>query len=211
MARYTKAVCRLCRREGRKLLLKGQRCFGPKCALEKREHAPGQHGTSRRRPRKPSDYAIQLREKQRARRTYGVLERQFRRYFRAAERSRGITGEELLRQLELRLDNVVFRAGLAASRAQARQLVRHRHFSVNGRIVDIPSYPCREGDVVEVREKSRSAPPVLAAMAGGGSKAPLSWLTCDPEAFIARVVASPRREEIDTQINEQLIVEFYSR
>lgn len=182
--------------------------------MEKREHVPGQHGADprrRRRPRKPSDFAIQLREKQKARRAYGVLERQFRRYFAGAERSRGITGEELLRRLELRLDNVVFRAGFASSRSQGRQFVRHRHISVNGRPVDIPSYGCREGDVVQVRESSRSMAPLLEAISGAGSRQPMSWLEADAETFTARVVGAPQRAEIDTQVNEQLIVEFYSR
>jgi small subunit ribosomal protein S4 len=212
MARYKDAVCRLCRREGGKLFLKGQRCYGPKCSVTKREYVPGQHGANpRRRPRKPSDFAIQLRQKQRARWIYGVLERQFRRYFTAAERARGITGEELLRRLEMRLDNVILRAGFASSHAQGRQVVRHRHVAVNGRVVDIPSYACRVGDLVEIREKSRSNTKVLESLSGAGSRAPLSWLEVTPETFSIRIVAAPRREDIDTDVNEQLIVEFYSR
>ncbi len=214
MARYTKAVCRLCRREGRKLFLKGAKCYSGKCTFEKKPHSPGQHGNESgrrgRRPHKPSDYALQLREKQKARRIFGTLERQFRRYVHSALRARGISGEELLRRLELRLDNVVFRGGLAASRAQARQLVRHRHFMVNGRTVDIPSYQCKVGDVVQVREKSRTKPPIVEA-AGIGPRSTLTWLESNPERLMVTVRDLPPREEMEGAIDEQVIVEYYSR
>ncbi len=209
MARYTQASCRLCRREGQKLFLKGQRCYGPKCAIEKKGYAPGMHVEGMRR-RKPSDYGIQLREKQKARRIYGVLERQFVRYFKMANRAPGITGENLLRLLEMRLDNVIYRAGFATSRAEARQLVRHRHFLLNGRIVDIPSYQVRPGDVIQVKPKSHQATPILQATATA-PPSPANWLEVDTQNFTARVVAVPNREDIDTRIDEQLIVEYYSR
>jgi len=209
LARYTQASCRLCRREGQKLFLKGQRCYSPKCAMEKKGYAPGMHVEGMRR-RKPSDYGIQLREKQKARRIYGVLERQFVRYFKNASRAPGITGENLLQLLEMRLDNVIYRAGFATSRAEARQLIRHRHFLLNGRIVDIPSYQVRPGDVIQVKPKSHQATPILQATATA-PPAPAKWLEVDTQNFTARVVAVPNREDIDTRIEEQLIVEYYSR
>jgi small subunit ribosomal protein S4 len=209
MARYTQAQCRLCRREGQKLFLKGARCYGPKCSVDKKGYAPGMHVDTMRR-RKPSDYGIQLREKQKARRIYGVLERQFRRYFREATRTPGITGENLLRLLELRLDNVVYRSGFASSRPEARQLVRHRHFTVNGRVVDVPSYQVRPGDVIQVRPKSHQATPILQATATA-PPAPANWLDVDTQNFTARVIGVPNREDIDSRVEEQLIVEFYSR
>jgi len=208
MARYTGAVCRICRREGMKLYLKGERCYTPKCGVERRGYPPGMHGQSRR---KMSDYGLQLREKQKMRRIYGVLERPFRRYFKAAERSRGVTGDALLQHLERRLDNVIFRLGLASSRAQARQMVAHRHLTVNGRRVSIPSHQVRVGDVMEVVAVSRQSPLVLNAMAQTGGRRIPSWLEFNPSEMRARVVSLPSREDIDTPVQEQLIVEYYSR
>jgi len=208
MARYTGPVCRLCRREGVKLHLKGERCLSEKCPVSRRTEPPGERGHRRR---KQSEYGRQLREKQKARRTYGVLERQFRRYFREAARREGVTGEELLEILERRLDNVVFRIGLAESRAEARQAVRHGHFSVNGRKVDIPSYQVDEGDVVAVRERSRNRARIkeLAEIAKGRSVP--DWLGVDLDKLEARVLRRPRREDIDADVEEHLIVELYSR
>jgi small subunit ribosomal protein S4 len=213
MARYTGPVCRLCRRESQKLYLKGARCYGPKCALEKRQQPPGDVSTRGRRgsrPRKPSEYALQLREKQKCRRIYGVFEKQFRRYVRAAQRQRGVTGEVLLRELECRLDNVLYRAGLAPSRSGARQAVRHRHIAVNGRVVDIPSYSVRPGDTVEIREKSRSKKPFAEALSGSTGAVP-PWLEPDLGQLRTTVKAFPKREEIDSDVNEALIVEYYAR
>ncbi|MGQ9732949.1 MAG: 30S ribosomal protein S4 [Candidatus Zipacnadales bacterium] len=216
MARYTKAVCRLCRREGQKLYLKGMRCYGPKCGFERRQEPPGAgsggtQGGRKGRVQKPSDYALQLRAKQKCRRIYGVLERQFRRYIAEAQRQRGLTGEVLLQQLETRLDNVVYRVGLAPSRAAARQAVRHRHIAVNGRVVDIPSYQVKEGDVIEVRERSRSKRPFVEAKeAAGGSRVP-QWLQVDWDQWRATVTGVPSRDQIDTDVNEALIVEYYAR
>lgn len=209
MARYTEAVCRLCRREGAKLYLKGERCYTEKCAVDRRSYAPGQHGQARRG--KPSEYGIQLREKQKARRIYGVLENQFRRYFREADRRKGITGENLLQILESRIDNVVYRMGFALSRAEARQLVRHGHFSVNGRKVSIPSYLVRPGDVIAVRETSKDKgrfKDLAELMRGQGT---VDWIEVDREALSGRVLRLPTREEIDVPITEHLIVELYSR
>ncbi len=213
MARYKDAVCKLCRREGEKLYLKGQRCHGAKCAWERKPHPPGQAGEEsfRSRPRKPSEYALQLREKQKCRHIYGVLERQFRRYVSRAMRVKGVTGEMLLRLLETRMDNAVYRAGMAASRPQARQLVRHRHFTVNGRVVDIPSYSVRVGDEIEVRPASRKQPPFVEALNAAGGRTAPSWMSVDWDQFRARVEAEPTRADIDTRISEQVIVEFYSR
>lgn len=208
MARYTGAVCRICRREGMKLYLKGERCYTPKCGVERRGYPPGMHGQSRR---KMSDYGLQLREKQKTRRIYGILERPFRRYFKAAERSRGVTGDALLQHLERRLDNVVFRLGLASSRAQARQMVAHRHFTVNGRRVSIPSHQVRVGDIVEVVPASRQSPLILNAMAQTGGRRIPSWLEFNPGEMRARVISLPPREDIDTPVQEQLVVEYYSR
>lgn len=208
MARYTGSVCRLCRREGAKLFLKGDRCYGPKCSLGKRATPPGEHGQARQR--KQSEYALQLREKQKARRAYGVLEKQFHRYFDKAERMSGITGENLLAALERRLDNVVYRLGLAASRAQARQIVRHGHIRVNGRKITIPSYLVDVNDVITVRERSADAAHFKALREGTGRVTP-KWLTMDAENLKGTVVAMPQREDIDLTIQEHLIVELYSR
>lgn len=207
MARYTDAVCRLCRREGVKLYLKGEKCYSDKCPVVKRATPPGQHGVSRR---KQSEYALQLREKQKARRFYGVLEKQFERYFTMATRKKGVTGEVLLQTLERRLDNVVYRLGFAASRAEARQLVKHSHIEVNGRKVNIPSYLVREGDVVAVRESSRDHKRVKELTAAGTRTIP-AWLTVEAEAMRGTVVRMPSREEIDAPVQEHLIVELYSR
>lgn len=209
MARYTGPVCRLCRREGQKLFLKGERCLGPKCAIERRRYAPGQHGQAR--GRKPSEYGLQLREKQKARRTYGVLERQFRKHFGEASRLPGMTGENLLRILELRLDNLVYRLGLGDSRAQARQIVRHGHIMVNGRKTNIPSYIAKVGDVISVRPESKSREYFQARAQILGSRQVLDWLSLDVPTMTGRVISVPRRDQIDTRLSEQLIVEFYSR
>ncbi len=212
MARYTDAVCKLCRREGMKLFLKGERCFTPKCAIERRNYPPGQHGPTRRSRRKVSDFGRQLREKQKVRRIYGVYERQFRRYFRQAVKAKGMTGEALLQLLERRLDNVVYRIGLASSRAQARQLVTHGHIMVNGHKVDIASYSVRPGDVIQVNDTSRKKGYFKdLAEEFGKRQTPPKWLSVDPEKMSATVVALPEREDIDITINEQLIVEYYSR
>ena len=210
MARYIGPVCRLCRREGMKLFLKGERCHSEKCAIERRNFPPGQHGHDRRR--RIIGYGLQLREKQKARRIYGVLERQFRRYYEKAARMKGITGENLLALLERRLDNTVYRLGFGTSRAQARQLVRHGHILVNGRKVNIPSYQVKENDVIEVKEKSRKNPTILAAHEATAHQPTPSWLEVDREALKGRVIGSPKREElVQIQLNEQLIVELYSK
>ncbi|HBQ94758.1 MAG TPA: 30S ribosomal protein S4 [Sulfobacillus sp.] len=207
MARYTGPVCRLCRREGVKLYLKGDKCFTDKCPVMRRPYAPGQHGQGRR---KLSEYGVQLREKQKARRTYGIMEGQFSRYFGKASAKKGVTGELLFQLLERRLDNVVYRMGFASSRAEARQLVRHNHFAVNGRRVNIPSYSVKPGDVVEVREVSRQKPRFKALM-----EAPLrtipAWLDVQRDQWRGAVVIMPNRDEIDTPVQEQLIIEWYSR
>jgi small subunit ribosomal protein S4 len=209
MARYAGAVCRLCRREGMKLFLKGERCYTEKCAIEKRNFAPGQHGKSRRP--KVIGYGVQLREKQKVKRIYGVLEDQFRRYFEQAERLKGITGEVLLQLLERRLDNVAYRLGFATSRPQARQLVRHGHFVVNGRKVNIPSFLVKAGDVVTVREASRKNQTIQHAMEEVKGRGVPEWLQIDGEAFSAHVVSLPTREQINLPVQEQLIVELYSK
>jgi small subunit ribosomal protein S4 len=208
MAVYSGPVCRLCRRDGVKLFLKGERCYTSKCAIERRKYAPGQHG---QRQRKLADYGIQLREKQKLKRIYRVLERQFRSYFREAVRRKGVTGEILLQLLELRLDNAAYRLGFGLSRRQARQLVNHGHFLVNGKKVNIPSYQLRPGDVVAVAEKSRQAGAITEALAATGGRRVPEWLILDREAMSGQVTAVPTREQIDTQVNEALIVEFYSR
>jgi small subunit ribosomal protein S4 len=208
MARYTDAVCRLCRREGVKLFLKGDRCFTPKCAVERRPYPPGPQPTRRR---KVSEYSLQLREKQKARHIYGVLERQFRRHFFEAERRQGQTGENLLRILETRLDNVIYRLGFADSRPQARQLVTHGHFDLNGRKTDIPSAMVKPGDVLTVRTSSRQMDHFKTAMEQIARKTIPAWLTADAPNFAGRVLAAPQRTDIDSQLQEQLIVEFYSR
>jgi len=211
MARYTKAVCKLCRREGDKLFLKGERCFSSKCALERRAYAPGSHGRQRKFRRKQSDYAVQLREKQKARRIYGVLERQFRRYYRLALRRPGQTGQVLLQILERRLDNVVYRMGFADSRAQARQLVLHGHFDVNGRKTNIPSFLVKQGDVIVVRDRSRNLEYFKVRKEELAQKRPPSWLTTNDATLQGQVLSLPDRKDIDVSLNEQLIVEYYSR
>ncbi len=211
MARYTDAVCKLCRREGEKLFLKGERCFSPKCAIERRPYIPGQHGKKGTFRRKMSDFGIQLREKQKARRIYGVLERQFRKYFEEAQRTPGLTGENLLATLERRLDNVVYRLGFADSRPQARQVVNHGHVYVNGRKLDIASALVSEGDVITVRPHSRENEYFKIMAETLGSKAVPSWLTVNAGEMSGRITAMPGRGDIDTTINEQLIVEYYSR
>ncbi len=210
MARYAGPVCRLCRREGMKLFLKGERCYAEKCAIEKRNVPPGQQGR-RRRPSKVMGYGSQLREKQKVKRTYGVLENQFRRYFAAAERQRGITGETLLQLLERRLDNVVYRLGLATSRPQARQLVRHGHVRVNGRRADIPSLSLKAGDAVSVRQRSAKQPAILYAMEEVKGRGIPDWLEFDASTMTGRVAALPTREQINLPVQEQLIVELYSK
>jgi len=209
MARYIGPVCRLCRREAMKLFLKGERCYTEKCAIEKRNFPPGQHGKTRKA--KLAGYGLQLREKQKVKRIYGVLEDQFRRYFEQAERTRGITGETLLQLLERRLDNVTYRLGFATSRAQARQLVRHGHLSVNGRKVDIPSFSVKPGDIVAIRESSRKAPAVLHALEEVKGRGVPEWLQFDAEAMSAKVGSIPTREQINLPVQEQLIVELYSK
>jgi len=208
VARYSDPVCRLCRREGMKLFLKGDRCFKDKCAIERRNYAPGQHG---RRRSKVLGYGLQLREKQKVKRIYGVLERQFRLYFKEAARRQGITGDNLLRQLESRLDNVVYSLGFASSRAQARQLVRHGHIEVNEKKLNIPSYQVRKGDLIQVREKSRKNDQVRQAVETASGRGIPSWLQLEPEQFRGRVVEIPKRDEIRLPIQEQLIVELYSK
>ena len=209
MARYTGPVCRLCRREGQKLFLKGERCLGPKCAIERRRYAPGQHGQAR--SRKPSEYGLQLREKQKARRTYGVLERQFRKHFSEAQKLPGMTGENLLRVLEMRLDNLIYRLGFADSRPQARQIVRHGHFMVNGRKTNIPSFRAKIGDVITVRPESRNREYFQARAQILSTRQVPDWVVIDVPTQTARVVSAPRRDQIDTRLSEQLIVEYYSR
>ncbi len=211
MARYLGSVCALCRREGEKLYLKGERCYTPKCAIEKRKYAPGQHGPTGSFRRKISDYATQLREKQKARRIYGVLERQFRRYFAEASKSTGVTGPTLLQFLERRMDNVVFRLGFASSRKQARQLVLHEHFLVNGKAVNVPSYLLKPGDTLTVTENSRKSAYFQAIAKDLTKKAVPAWLSLDAGNFSASVVNLPSRQQIEVPLKEQLIVEYYSR
>jgi small subunit ribosomal protein S4 len=208
MARYTASVCRLCRREGAKLYLKGSRCYSKKCAFERRPTPPGQHGVRRR---KVGDFGLQLREKQKVRRTYSVLERQFKNYFDAAEARPGVTGENLLRLLELRLDNAVYRMGFATSRAASRQLVCHGHFSVNGRPTNVPSYQLKSGDRVEVRESHREREPFKVAKETLRSHQPPEWLSIDAAKLAGSVLDQPRRDQMPLDLNEQLVVEFYSR
>jgi small subunit ribosomal protein S4 len=209
VARYTGSVCRLCRREGTKLFLKGERCFSDKCSLEKRAYPPGEHTRSRRL--RLIGYGLQLREKQKLRRIYGVLEQQFRRYFEKAERTRGVTGENLLSLLERRLDNVIFRLGLASSRAQARQLVRHGHILVNGKKVNIPSYLVKKGDNISVREKSKKLDAVISASQLTKNRPVPKWLTVDYDKLVGKMTEFPSREDIDFPVQEQLIVELYSK
>jgi small subunit ribosomal protein S4 len=210
MARYREAVCRICRREGGQLFLKGQKCYGPKCTVQKKPYPPGQGGEQRAQRRRPSDYGMQLREKQKMRAIYGLLEGQFRRYITTAVRAGGVTGEVLLQLLERRLDNVVYRSGLGASRSEARQLVTHGHFTVNGRLTNIPSYQVRAGDVIKVKDASKSAGPFKELKAAGGKPIP-EWLGVEYENQAVTVNAIPTREQIDTAVDEQQVVEFYSR
>ncbi|MDH7569207.1 MAG: 30S ribosomal protein S4 [Armatimonadota bacterium] len=210
MSRYVGPVCRMCRREGEKLFLKGTKCYGPKCSVESHAYPPGQHGKEQTR-RKVQGYGLQLREKQKLRRIYGVLESQFRAYFAEAARKKGVTGEVLLRLLEQRLDNVVYRLGFASSRREARQLVTHRHFSVNGRTVNVPSYLVRAGDVIAVRDGSKEEPPIVSAVQAARGRRTPQWLEVDAENLRGKVLWLPSREEIDTDVQESLIVEFYSR
>lgn len=208
MARHTNPVCKLCRREGMKLFLKGDRCFTVKCAVEKRNYPPGEHGQRRS---KPSEYGLQLREKQKMKRIYGVLEAQFRTYFEMAARQKGVTGENLVRLLEQRLDNIVHRLGFASSRAQARVLVRHGHFRVNGRRVTIPSVLLKAGDVVEVQPKSRELTEIAGALEGAKKRRVPAWLEIDAGNFKATVRTLPSKEEMAIPVQEQLVVALYSK
>jgi len=209
VAVYRGPVCRLCRREHEKLFLKGERCFTEKCAIERRNVVPGQHGMLRRRA--ASEYGLQLREKQKTKRTYGTLEKQFRRYFEEAANSKGVTGEALLQLLEVRLDNIVYRLGFAPNRNLARQLVRHGHFTVNGRKASIPSIRLRVGDVVEVSEASRNLAAIQGALAGASRRPEVEWLSVDKVKLAGRILSTPVRAQIPTPVNEQLIVELYSK
>lgn len=208
MARYSGSVCRLCRREGTKLFLKGDRCYSDKCSVERRNYAPGQHGQRRS---KLSPFAVQLREKQKVRRMYGILEKQFRSYFEKADRQRGVTGENLLTLLERRLDNMVYRFGFASSRNEARMLVRQNHFLVNNKRVNIPSYLTNPGDMIEVKEKSRNVTRIQEAMEAVAQRGVPSWLELDKNRFVGTIKALPMREELTMPIQEQLIVELYSK
>lgn len=207
MAKYRGPVCRLCRREGEKLFLKGERCFTSKCSVERREGGPGQHGRGRQQF---SDYKVQLRAKQKVRRSYGIMEKKFREYFQKAAKTKGVTGTELLINLERRLDNVVHRLGFGSSRAHARQVVSHGHVRVNGKRVNIPSYAVSVGDVIEIRDKSRKDVTITGAMASGESRVP-EWLTLEREAYRGTVLAMPTREQMPQSYQEQLIVELYSK
>lgn len=209
MATYHGARCRLCRRQGVKLFLKGQRCSTDKCAIERRAYGPGQHGQRRRR--KPSDYGIQLKEKQKAKAIYGILERQFKNYYKEADRQKGVTGENLMRLLERRLDNIVYRLGFAQSRSAARELVVHGHIEVNGRKVDIPSCLVKLGDEIIVRERSQSNLEIRMSVDAKSGVGTVDWLELDPRKFMGRVLELPSREQIPSPVNEQLIVNFYSR
>ncbi len=209
MARYRGSVCRLCRREGEKLYLKGSRCYSEKCAIERRNFPPGQHGFGMRR--KISDYGVQLREKQKVKRIYGLLEKQFHGYYVKATRQLGVTGENLLVLLESRLDNTVYRLGFAPSRKSARQLVRHRHFMVNGRITDIPSYQLKPGDVIKVREKSKSLDIIHMALRDSERMVDLPWLSLNKANLEGQITERPKREDIPLTVKEQLIVELYSK
>ena len=208
MARYTDAVCKLCRREGQKLFLKGDRCYTGKCAVERRSYAPGQHGQGRK---KPSEYSLQLRAKQTARRYYGLSESQFHKYFDMAERVTGVTGENLLRFCESRLDNVVYLLGWGASRAEARQLVCHGHFQVNGKKADIPSILLRPGDSLSIKEKSRDSEKIKQVLESGNARPVPAWLERGNESYEGKVLAMPERDQIHVPVEEHLIVEFYSK
>ena len=208
MARYTGPACKLCRREGKKLFLKGDRCYTSKCAIERRSYAPGQHGQNRK---KTSEYGLQLRAKQSARRYYGVSESQFHKYFVEAERREGVTGTNLLQLCESRLDNIVYTAGFASSRAQARQLVNHAHFTVNGKKVDIPSYLLKAGDVISIKEKSRDSEKIKAVLEANAARPVPEWLVKNADAFEGKVANLPTREQIEVPVEEHLIVELYSK
>lgn len=207
MAKYTESTCRICRREGAKLFLKGDRCYSPKCAISKRQTPPGQHGVSRK---KLSEYGLQLREKQKTKKTYGMLEKQFKNYYGVAESMRGQTGENMLQLLELRLDNVVYRLGLAKSRVQARQIVDHAHITVNGNKVNIPSYICREGDVIAAKE-NRAGNKYFAEIKEQKKLNLPKWLEFNPEKLEGKIIALPQRDDIDLTISENMIVELYSK
>lgn len=209
MARFTGPVCKLCRREGEKLFLKGTRCLSAKCAFDKRSYVPGQHGVTQRA--KLSEYGIQLREKQKVKRIYGIMETQFRNYFEKATRQKGISGETLLKLLERRLDNVVYRLGFASSRKSARQLILHRHFKVNGRVVNVPSYLLRPNDVIEVREKSRKLSTIHESMKRIKDDAMLPWLSLDKAKMQGVFIDIPARQDIPINVQENLIVELYSK
>jgi len=209
VGRYTDSVCRQCRREGEKLFLKGDRCYSEKCAIERKPYVPGMHGQGRRQ--KASEYGLQLREKQKTKRIYGLMEKQFRNYFKKADRQKGVTGENLLRLLERRLDNVVYRLGFAASRKEARQLVNHGHFTLNGKKANIPSILVRVGDVIQVRESSKNSPKFQEIKEQAAYRTPPEWLTVDVENMAGTVLSYPSREQIDTPVSEQFIVELYSR
>jgi small subunit ribosomal protein S4 len=211
MSRYTGPVCKLCRREGQKLFLKGPKCYTEKCPVERRSYPPGQHGPAHARRRKQSDYAVQLREKQKVKRIYGLHEKQFRNVFERAAQQQGVTGENLLRLLESRLDSVVFRMGFASSRNQARQLVRHRHVEVNGRVVDVPSYLVQTGDEVAVRPGHKELLVVEGALQARTRPGVPEWLALDEKARVGRMVRSPERQDIPLAVQEQLIVELYSK
>lgn len=206
MARYTCADCRQCRREGQKLFLKGERCTSKKCAMEKRPVPPGQHGSARK---KNSEYAIQLREKQKAKRAYGLLEKQFHIYYEKADRMKGVTGENMLSLIETRLDNVVYRMGIGSSRAQSRQIVNHGHITVNGKTVDIPSYLVKKGDEISIKENKRDNA-MFKELRGAKIVMP-KWVSFDTETFVGKILDLPKREDIDVAVNEQLIVELYSK
>ncbi|MFZ5907738.1 MAG: 30S ribosomal protein S4 [Nitrospirota bacterium] len=208
MARYIGALCRICRREGEKLFLKGDRCFTEKCSVERRKYPPGEHGQGYK---KLSDYGIQLREKQKVRKMYGVLERQFRRYFHSAERKRGVTGEVLLQLIETRLDTMVFRMGFAPNRRRARQIVGHCHIMVNGRITNLPSYQVKKGDVVEVKESSRDIPEIADSISKSEYRGMPGWVEVDSANFRGKVLHIPSRDEIQLPVQEQLVVELYSK
>ncbi len=208
MARYTGAVCRLCRREGEKLFLKGERCYTDKCGLQRRAYAPGQHGQGRK---KLSEYGLQLREKQKARRYYGVLESQFAKYFEMANKKSGVTGDNLLFILESRLDNVIYRLGFGTSRPESRQLVRHGHFTVNGKKVNIPSYLVKVGDVIAIKEESKSSEKIKSVIETTSSRVVPKWLDLDNNTLTGKVVAVPERDDIDLPLEEHLIVELYSK
>lgn len=211
MARYTGPVCKLCRREGQKLFLKGTKCYTEKCPVERRAYAPGQHGMSQSRRRKTSEYALQLREKQKVKRIYGVSERYFKQLFERAATQQGVTGENLLIALESRLDNIVYRLGFAASRSQARQLVRHRHVDVNGRVVDVPSFVVLPGNEVRIREGSADIVPVQAALESKTRPTMVRWLAVDEKTRVGRMLERPTRADIPLAAQEQLIVELYSK